>query len=118
MSLNLLLLLAAIATALMLPPIYRAGIRHVGAWLQRDSYWQAIVLSLATILLIVASIAWLYLVFVTLSSWLTSLSPSRPKPDFLVMWFIGAFVYGFGMSFVGSLHSLALREYKKDSFWS
>lgn len=114
----LLYVLATIAVVFMAPPMYKAGIRHITAWRSRNTFWQTLVLLVASLLLIATALAWAYLVFVTLGSWYTSLNASRPKPAFILFWMIGAFVYGFGINFVNSLHSLALREYEKDSFWS
>ena len=102
----------------MAPPLYRAAVRNGRAWKARDKTWQSVVLAIASLLLLITTLAWLYLGFVTLGSWFTSLNAARPKPPFILLWMIGFFVYGFGISFVGSLHSLATREYEKDSFWS
>ena len=88
------------------------------AWKARDSSWQAAVLLIASLLLVITTLAWLYLGFVTLGSWFTSLDASRPKPPFILLWVIGFFVYGLGIKFVNSLHSLEMRDYEKDSFWS
>lgn len=110
---GLLFLLATIAVVFMAPPIPRAGVRNLLAWRARDSSWQIIVLSLASLLLMITALAWLYLVVVTLGSWFTSLDASRPKPAFILPWVIGLFIYGFGINFVGSLHALAMREYEE-----
>tara|TARA_B110000483_G_C17992989_1_gene464254 strand:- start:413 stop:763 length:351 start_codon:yes stop_codon:yes gene_type:complete len=110
--------LAAIATAFMAPPVYKAGVRNIAAWKLKDTSWQALVLSAASLLLIATALAWVYLVFITLGSWYASFDASSPKPAFILLWLIGAFVYGFGINFSDSLNSLALREYEKDSFWS
>jgi len=110
---ELLYLLATIAVGFMAPPIYRAGVANIEAWGERDSFWQVLVLLLAGLLLLITTLAWLYLVFVTLGSWFTSLDASRPKPPFIMLWVIGLFIYGFGINFVGSLHVLARRQYEK-----
>lgn len=109
---SLLYALATIAVVFMASPIYKAGVRNVVAWKTRDSLWQAAVLSLASFLLMAATLTWLYLLFVTLGSWFTSLDASRPKPPFIMLWLIGLFVYGFAINFVGSLHALSMRDYE------
>ena len=110
----LLYILATIAVVTMARPLYR----NVQAWQARDAFWQTLILLLSSSLLCLVALTWLYLMFVTLGSWYTSLDASRPKPPFILLWLIGLFVYGFGINFVGSLHSLAMRDYRKDSFWS
>ena len=114
----LLYILATIAVATMARPLYLAAVRNVQAWQARDAFWQTLILLLSSSLLCLVALTWLYLGFVTLGSWYTSLDASRPKPPFILLWLIGLFVYGFGINFVGSLHSLAMRDYRKDTFWS
>jgi hypothetical protein len=44
-----------------------------------------------------ALLLWVFLIYWTLSSWLISLEPTKPKPYFLIMYVLGLFSLGISM---------------------
>ena len=48
----------------------------------------------AVIVLTLCTLTWLFVMYWTVSCWVQSLSPSSPKPHFLIIWVISMFVLG------------------------
>ncbi len=89
---------------------YRSWRDHVSSWKANGKPWQQLLLVIALLLMLFATLVWAFLSFFTWDSWRTSLNPGVSKPPFLIVWLIGFFAYGISNAFSRALNAFVGRE--------
>ena len=89
-------------------PLYKSWKTHLAAWRQLAQGWHYVLMVVAVLLMVSATVVWGFMTWYSLNAWQTALHPGHPKPYILIIWGICVLVYGFALAIAQPLHLVTL----------